>query len=69
MTQKAKDELVGIRSALSRIEGTLSQVPGLAQVETLGLVVEEQRLRIDSILNGMVTACNNFFVFETIFFV
>lgn len=42
----------GMRGALSRCETTLSQVAGAAQVETLGLVVEEQRQRIDAILTG-----------------
>jgi hypothetical protein len=37
---------------MSRIETTLSQVAGTTQMETLALVVEEQRRRIDSILTG-----------------
>lgn len=51
-TQRVKQELDGFRSAMSRIETTLSQVAGAAQMEMLGLVVEEQRHRIDSILTG-----------------
>lgn len=51
-TQRVKQELDGFRGAMSRIETTLSQVAGAAQMEMLGLVVEEQRHRIDSILTG-----------------
>lgn len=50
--QRLRQEQEGIRGALSRVEATLSQVAGAAQMETLGLVVEEQRRRIDSILTG-----------------
>ena len=50
--QRLKQELEGFRGAMSRIEATLSQVAGAAQMETLALVVEEQRQRIDSILTG-----------------
>lgn len=49
---RLRQEMEGMRGALSRCETTLSQVAGAAQVETLGLVVEEQRQRIDAILTG-----------------
>jgi hypothetical protein len=49
---RLKAELDGMQGTLCRIERTLSQVAGAAQMETLGCVVEEQRLRIDSILRG-----------------
>lgn len=52
VTLRLKQELEGFRGAMSRIEATLSQVAGSAQMETLALVVEEQRQRIDSILTG-----------------
>jgi hypothetical protein len=51
-SQRLKQELDGYRGAMSRIEATLSQVAGTTQMETLALVVEEQRRRIDSILTG-----------------
>lgn len=51
-SQRLKQELEGYRGAMSNIEATLSQVAGATQMETLALVVEEQRRRIDSILTG-----------------
>jgi hypothetical protein len=55
-SQRLKQELDGYRGAMSRIETTLSQVAGTTQMETLALVVEEQRRRIDSILTGAACA-------------
>ena len=52
--QRLKQELEGFRGTMSRTEATLAQVAGAAQMETLALVVEEQRQRIDSILTGTV---------------
>lgn len=49
---RLRQEMESLRAAMSRCETTLSQVAGAAQVETLGLVVEEQRQRIDSIITG-----------------
>lgn len=57
LTRRMKEEMDGYRSTMSRIEATLSQVAGTAQMETLGLVVEEQRRRIDSILTGSGYFC------------
>jgi hypothetical protein len=54
--QRLRQEQEGLRGALSRVEATMSQVAGAAQMETLGLVVEEQRRRIDSILTGDLAA-------------
>lgn len=54
---RLRQEMEGMRGALSRCEATLSQVAGAAQVETLGLVVEEQRQRIDAILTGEIKHC------------
>lgn len=52
VSMRLRQEMESLRAALSRCETTLSQVAGAAQVETLGLVVEEQRQRIDSIITG-----------------
>lgn len=49
---RLRQEMESLRATLSHCEATLSQVAGAAQVETLGLVVEEQRQRIDSIITG-----------------
>ena len=48
----AESDLRGLQSQMSAAELTLKNVAGLAQVETLAVVVEEQRLRTDSILHG-----------------
>lgn len=62
-TQRLKQELEGFRGAMSRIEATLAQVAGAAQMETLALVVEEQRRRIDSILTGTCMQPSNSRIF------
>ena len=49
----AESDFKALQTQMSAAELTLRNVAGLAQVETLAVVVEEQRLRIDSILHGL----------------
>ena len=49
----AESDFKALQTQMSAAELNLKSVAGLAQVETLAVVVEEQRLRIDSILHGL----------------
>lgn len=50
--QGSVQDVAALRSELTRVEGTIRDFAVTGSVETLGTVVEEQRLRLDSLILG-----------------
>ena len=50
--QGSVQDVAALRGELTRIEGTIKDFAATGSVETLGAVVEEQRLRLDSLILG-----------------
>lgn len=49
---RSAQEVSQFRAQLAAVEGSVRKCAGLHNVETLGAVVEEQRLRLDSLILG-----------------